>query len=206
MRRGYPTHRPEVPNAPRRIYIAFGEHLAAGVCVCVCSSSGLVVRVFVCVNVYLGVCSLVWLFADSRLSLFPWLVGCLGLWSMYACVFFGTCGLFSCFVSTFEDFVCFSCHFATLAKQFCRFFVLGGTLVLNFLILGLRLGALGSMLVYFYGSGPRHLTSFSTFLEKVRKWSKKGRKKGAEMYLFSMAFRACPENAKGLSTAPTRAD
>ena len=37
----------EVLKAPRRIYVAFGEHPAAGVCVCVCSSkldsSGLVV-------------------------------------------------------------------------------------------------------------------------------------------------------------------
>ena len=81
-------------QAPRRIYVAFGEHPAAGVCVCVCSlkldSCGLVVRVFVCVNVYVGVCSFVSLFADARLSLFPWLVACLGLRFMCACVFFGT--------------------------------------------------------------------------------------------------------------------
>ena len=52
---------------------------------CLCSqfearllwSSGLVVAVFVCVNVYGGVCSFVCLFADSCLPLFPWLVGCL---------------------------------------------------------------------------------------------------------------------------------
>ena len=54
-----PTRPLEVLNAPRRIYVAFGEHLTAGVCVCVCSSklnsSGLVVKVFVCVNVYVGV-------------------------------------------------------------------------------------------------------------------------------------------------------
>ena len=66
-------------KAPRRIYVAFGEHPAAGVCVCVRSlkldSSGLVVRAFVCVHVCGGVCSFVSLFADSRLSLFPWLVG-----------------------------------------------------------------------------------------------------------------------------------
>ena len=93
-----------------RIYVAFGEHPAAGVCVCVCSlkldSSGLVVRVFVCVNVCVGVCSFVSLFADSRLSLFPWLVGCLGVWSMCAFVFFGTCGTFSCFVSTVGNLFC----------------------------------------------------------------------------------------------------
>ena len=87
------------------IYVAFGEHPAAGVCVCVCSlkldSSGLVVRVFVCVHVCVGVCSFVSLFVDSRLSLFPWLVGCLGVWSVCACVFFGTCGTFSWFVSVF---------------------------------------------------------------------------------------------------------
>ena len=62
-------------KAPRRIYVAFGEHPAAGVCVCVCSlkqdSSGIVVRVFVCLNVYVDGCSFVSLFADSRLSLFP---------------------------------------------------------------------------------------------------------------------------------------
>ena len=44
---GLPTRRLEVLKAPRRIYVAFGEHPAAGVCVCVCSSkldsSGLVV-------------------------------------------------------------------------------------------------------------------------------------------------------------------
>ena len=43
----YPTRRLEVLKAPQRIYVAFGEHPAAGVCVCVCSSkldsSGLVV-------------------------------------------------------------------------------------------------------------------------------------------------------------------
>ena len=79
-------------NAPRRIYVAFDEHPAAGDCVCVCSlkldSSGLVVSVFVCVNMYVGVYSFVSLFADSRLSLFPWLVGCLGVWSMCVLVCF----------------------------------------------------------------------------------------------------------------------
>ena len=98
-----------------RIYVAFGEHPAAGVCVCVCSSkldsSGLVVRVSICVNVYVGVCSLVRLFADSRLSLFPWLVACLGLWFMCACVFFGTCGTYSCFVRTLETFFVFFLYF-----------------------------------------------------------------------------------------------
>ena len=42
-----PTRRLEVLKPPRRIYVAFGAHPAAGVCVCVCSSkldsSGLVV-------------------------------------------------------------------------------------------------------------------------------------------------------------------
>ena len=71
-------------KAPRWIYVAFGEHPAAGVCVCVCSlrldSSGLVVRLFVCVNGYVGVCSFVSLFADSRFFLFPWLVDWLVGW------------------------------------------------------------------------------------------------------------------------------
>ena len=47
---GHPTRRLEVLKAPRRIYVAFGEHPAAGVCVCVRSSkldsSGLVVLWF----------------------------------------------------------------------------------------------------------------------------------------------------------------
>ena len=69
-------------------------------------SSGLVVRVFVCVNVYVGVCSLISLFADSRLSLIPWLVGCLDVWSMCAFVFSGTCATFSCFVNTVGNIFC----------------------------------------------------------------------------------------------------
>ena len=112
---GAPTHAGWKVQAPRRIYVAFGEHPAAGVCVCVCSlkldSSGLVVRVFVCVHVCVGVCSFVSLFADSRLSLFPWLVGCLGVWSVCACVFFGTCGPFSWFVSALGNLFVFFLHF-----------------------------------------------------------------------------------------------
>ena len=62
-------------RTPRRIYVAFGEHPAAGVCVCVCSSKLL----FVCVC--LIVCSFV--------SLFVSLVGWLFV-SMCACLFFAT--------------------------------------------------------------------------------------------------------------------
>ena len=65
-----------------------------GVCVCVCSSkldsSGLVVRVLVCVSVYVDVCSFVWLFADSCLHLFPCLLGSL-LVSMAQDFVFGMC-------------------------------------------------------------------------------------------------------------------
>ena len=96
-----------------RIYVAFGEHPAAGVRVCVCSSkldsSGLVVRrVSICVNVYVGVCSLVRLFADSRLSLFPWLV----VWVYGLCVlvcFSAPAAHFRGLLAHLETLLCFSC-------------------------------------------------------------------------------------------------
>ena len=118
------------PRTRGRIYIAFGEHLAAGVCVCVCSSkldsSGLVVKVLVCVSVYVGVCSFVWLFADSCLHLFPCLVGWLFV-SMCSCVFSGLCGPFSCLIIIFDIFVVFFLHLGgpwdsivTLAAPLCH--------------------------------------------------------------------------------------
>ena len=188
-----------------RIYVAFGEHPAAGVCVCVCSlkldSSGLVVKVFV------GVCSFVSLFADSRLSLFPCLVGCFGVWSMCACVFFVICGTFSPFVTIFGDIFCVFLavqrlwdSIVTLGAPLCHlwwmFLVLGGVLSPSLLIFDLRLGALGYHFDVFLRLWGRTLAPFSTFLEKVRKTYKKGENKGAEMDAFSMEFRVFPENAK----------
>ena len=88
-------HADQEARAPRRIYVAFAEHPATGVCVCVCSwkldSGGLVVWVFVCVNVFVGF-NFVCLFRCSliRVSLcfLDWFVGCLGVWSMCAFVRF----------------------------------------------------------------------------------------------------------------------
>ena len=80
-------------------------------------SSGLVVAVFVCGNVYGGVCSFVCLFADSCLPLFLWLVGWL-LVSMCACLFFGTLQ---------RTFMSYS-HFG---KPFCAFLALWGALRLH---------------------------------------------------------------------------
>ena len=71
-------------------------------------------------------------------------------------------------------------------------FVLGGTLGLSLLIFGLRLGALAVIFVYFCGSGAGPWTPFSTFLEKARKRSKKGKEKGAEMDAFSFEFQGFP--------------
>ena len=105
----------------------------------------------------MGVCSFVSLFADSRLSLFPWLVG--WLFGCMVCVYFvcfsALAAHFRGLLALFEGFLCFSCtlggpgtplqhlglHFATLAGQFCSVFVIGSTLGFNLLILGLRLGA-----------------------------------------------------------------
>ena len=110
---GCPTRRLEVLKAPRRIYVAFGEHPAAGVCVCVCSSkldySGLVVlllRFFVCVNVCGGVCSFVCLFADSCFPLFLWLV--VGVY-VCLCVFRHLAAHFRVLFALWETFLCFSC-------------------------------------------------------------------------------------------------
>ena len=95
-------------NAPRRIYVAFGEHPAAGVCVCVCSSKLVVLLlgclcVYVCVCVCSFVCVCGWLCVDSCLSLcfLGWLVVCF-------LVLFCT---FSCFTKTFGDRVMLFLHF-----------------------------------------------------------------------------------------------
>ncbi len=77
-----------------RIYVAFGEHPAAGVCVCVCSSKLLCVCVFV--RLFVSLCP----------SLFLWLVGwlvvcgymvfllCLAPWGTFWYVFFCNLGEF----------------------------------------------------------------------------------------------------------------
>ena len=80
---GRPTRGQEVLNAPRRIYVAFGEHSARGVCVCVCSSK-LVVLLLGCLFVC-AICSFVCLFGCLliRVSLyfFGWLAVC-----VYVCL------------------------------------------------------------------------------------------------------------------------
>ena len=55
---------------------------------------------------------------------------------------------------------------------------------------------LGSILVCFCGSVAGPWAPFSGFLETPRKRVKKGRKKGAEMDVFSMIFYVFRENAK----------
>ena len=87
-------------------------------------------------------------------------------------------------------------HFATLAGQFCRFFVIGSTLGLNLLILGLRLGALGDHFGVFLRVWGQTLDPLLTFLETARKRCKKGEKHGAEVDALSMKFQVFPENGK----------
>ena len=87
-------------------------------------------------------------------------------------------------------------HFATLAGQFCRFFVIGSTLGLNLLILGLRLGALGDHFGVFLRLWGQTLDPFLTFLEKARKRCKQIEKKGGEIDVFLMKFQVFPENGK----------
>ena len=76
------------------------------------------------------------------------------------------------------------------------FFVLGWTLGLSLVIFGLRLGALGVHLVYFYRFRARPWTPCPTFLGQARTKYKHTEKKGAEMDAFPMAFRVFPENTK----------
>ena len=108
---GFATRRHEVLNAPRQIYVAFGEHPAAGGCVCVCSSK-LVVLLLGRVLVGLPVCIysfarvFVWLFVDSFLSVFLWLVVCCVLVCLLT-----PCGTFSCLPNTLEDFIVSFLHF-----------------------------------------------------------------------------------------------
>ena len=72
------------------------------------------------------------------------------------------------------------------------FLVLGGALGPSFLIFELHLGFLGVLFMYFYSSGAGPWIPFSTFPEKARKRSKKGKEKGAGMG----AFQVFPENGK----------
>ena len=65
---------------------------------------------------------------------------------------------------------------------------------------------MGSIFVYFDGSGAGPWIPFSTFPENARKRSKTGEEKGAEMDACSFEFQFVPENGKCVSTAPARAD
>ena len=87
-------------------------------------------------------------------------------------------------------------HCATLAGQFRGFFGRGGTLGLNLLILGLRLGALGDQFGVFLRLWGQTLDPFLTFLEKARKRCKRVEKKGAEIDVFLMYFQVFSENGK----------
>ena len=122
-----------------RIYVAFGEHPAAGVCVCVCSSKLLCVCVFVRLFVSLCPSLLFWLVG--------WLVGwlvvcgymvfllCLAPWGTFWCVFF----------ASWVSFLCVFCILGTLGFQcgtrgkissplesMLLIFLLSGPLGLNF--------------------------------------------------------------------------
>ena len=67
---------------------------------------------------------------------------------------------------------------ATLGGKCIVFLVLGGTLRLNLLILGLPVDPLESILVSFYGSGAGPWTPFALFLQNARKrYKTKNRKK-----------------------------
>ena len=75
-------------------------------------------------------------------------------------------------------------------------FVLGGTLGLSLLVLGLRLGALGIHFGVFLGLWGPTLDPFFDFRRKNSKRCKKGVTKGAGMNVFSMDFQGFPENGK----------
>ena len=111
-----------------RIYVAFGEHPAAGVCVCVCSSKQ-VVLLLGCLCVYVFVRLFVCLFGCVliRVSLcfLGWLVVCV---YMCLCVFWHFSAYSCALLTLLGTALCFSCtlggpeaplqhlglHFATL--------------------------------------------------------------------------------------------
>ena len=123
-----------------RIYVAFGEHPAAGVCVCVCSSKLLCVCVFV--RLFVSLCP----------SLFLWLVGCLWVYGFSS--LFGPLGhLLVCFFCNLGEFFMCVLHlwrpwgsivapgapFWDPWATCCRFFSLFVALGLNFDTPGLHL-------------------------------------------------------------------
>ena len=147
-----------------RIYVAFGEHPAAGVCVCVCSSKLLCVCVFV--RLFVSLCP----------SCFLWLVGC--LWSYGFSSLFGSLGhLLVCLFAIWVSFLCVCFAFVgTLSSNVapgapfrvpwitcCCFFALSGPLGLNFVTPGLHLDTLWSHFGVFLGPdlGPE-ITCFVT--------------------------------------------
>ena len=74
-------------------------------------------------------------------------------------------------------------------NQKCTVFsVLGGTLRLNLLILGLPVGPLGIHFSVFLRLWGRTLDPFCDFSQKLRKRYKKGQKKAAGMDAFSLEF------------------
>ena len=66
--------------------------------------------------------------------------------------------------------------------------MLGGTLRLNLLILGLPVGPLGIHFSVFLRLWGRTLDPFCDFSQKLRKRYKKGQKKAAGMDAFSLEF------------------
>ena len=86
------------------------------------------------------------------------------------------------------------------------FFVLGGALRLNLLILGLRLGALGVHFEVFLRLQGQTLDPFFHFLEKVPKGTEKVRKRELELMHFHRNFEFSQKVNKCVSTTPARAD
>ena len=103
---GSSTRRQQVLTAPRRSYVAFGEHLSAGVCVRVCISKVVVLCVCVCVCSF--VCVLGRLFADScKICLLGWLLVC-----VHVCLRVVQIAVhFRCLLTRVELALCLSCTF-----------------------------------------------------------------------------------------------
>ena len=182
-------------KAPRRIYIAFGEHPAAGVCVCVCSSkldsSGLVVLLLRFLFAYMVMGVFVRLLAclPIRVSLcfFGWL-----LVSMCACVFFGTLRHIFVSYSHFGRLFCallalwgalrLHCNawgstLPPLVTYFCMFFRTWWDLGAQFVDLWVRLGTFGVHFNVFLWLCGRILGPFFGFSGYASKKNQKRREK-----------------------------
>ena len=144
------------------------------------------------------------------MSLFVSLVGWLFV-SICACVFSGTFRHIFVLINTFGDRVVLFLHFVgpwgsiylTLGGKYSVFLMLGGTLRLNLLILGLTVGTLGVHFGVFLRLWGRTLDPFCDFSAKG---TKKNRKRELERMHFQWNFEFFQKLDKYVSTAPARTD